>query len=826
MSKQVDTAEATKALALILEPGQVTELRSLFATTNGKHWVHTESGYFSEIDRLIQSANTIDTAKGIYFIPNLINPALLARACNRIRPCDKHTALTSDNDVTKRRWLLVDCDSVHPADISATDEEHKAALLRADTIMRKLQAEGWPWPIMADSGNGAHLLYRIDEPADDSGLVQRCIEALATRFDDAAVKVDRKVFNPARIWKLYGTWACKGDDVPDRPHRLSKIKWAPASLETVSHALLLALGGEAKPVSKPKPSAGLATFDVPAFIARHALKVGDPKPYEGGQRWEFDECPWNSDHKGSAFLIQFGSGAISAGCHHNSCSGHNWSQLREMYEPKPPPREREEPPIGEPPSWASETEQKTTPDDRCPGSDDDAPPKTIDRLRPIGQAEALAMWKASKLRQAVPTGITDLDAAIGGGLPVGQVTTVLGYTGVGKSEFARQIRRRAASAGHPVIHVDVELGAGRILERDLAQATGIPAGVLRSGQLSQDEDKRAADGEAQISAQTNIVTISPGCGVSTTALETAISNAMSMIANEKPALLIIDSLQRLSLGADGETLRVQMMNFNAWVEAFARENNVAVLVTSEQRRTQDGKIPSVADILTSGAESRSIEFGCDVLLGLVPKTKIEDQIAGHCDEEREREIELVIAKNRNGGPGYCQSSLVFQAPCWGMRIETRGTASIEVAVLAELGTSEQTALSASDISKKSHRRKEAVLEGLNKLLGRCLVKQTGSGRMTKWYRIDASFRFPNPEPKENSLRFPNDGNRGNRKPETSECNKELSVPEVFSPIKNLSVPVVGLCNKPHPEPEAEPRPEPKRDLGQEIVRPTDEDDDQ
>ena len=36
MSKQVDVAEATKALALILEPGQVTELRSLFATTNGK----------------------------------------------------------------------------------------------------------------------------------------------------------------------------------------------------------------------------------------------------------------------------------------------------------------------------------------------------------------------------------------------------------------------------------------------------------------------------------------------------------------------------------------------------------------------------------------------------------------------------------------------------------------------------------------------------------------------------------------------------------------------------------------------------------------------
>jgi hypothetical protein len=31
------------------------------------------------------------------------------------------------------------------------------------------------------------------------------------------------VFNPARIWKLYGTWARKGDDTKSRPHRLSRI---------------------------------------------------------------------------------------------------------------------------------------------------------------------------------------------------------------------------------------------------------------------------------------------------------------------------------------------------------------------------------------------------------------------------------------------------------------------------------------------------------------------------------------------------------------------------------------------------------------------------
>ena len=30
-------------------------------------------------------------------------------------------------------------------------------------------------------------------------------------------------FNPARIWKLYGTLAAKGDPTPERPHRLSRL---------------------------------------------------------------------------------------------------------------------------------------------------------------------------------------------------------------------------------------------------------------------------------------------------------------------------------------------------------------------------------------------------------------------------------------------------------------------------------------------------------------------------------------------------------------------------------------------------------------------------
>ena len=48
-----------------------------------------------------------------------------------------------------------------------------------------------------------------------------------------------------------------------------------------------------------------------------------------------DQCPFSSAHKDGAFAIQFGSGAIFAGCKHNSCGGgtQRWQELRERFEP-------------------------------------------------------------------------------------------------------------------------------------------------------------------------------------------------------------------------------------------------------------------------------------------------------------------------------------------------------------------------------------------------------------------------------------------------------------------------------------------------------------
>jgi hypothetical protein len=223
----VDPIEVRRTLELLLPPGQVTEVRALEATFFGdRSWPATLSGYFNDPDALLEALGTINTAMGIYLIPNPVVPSLLARAANRLKKALKGE-LTSDKDIIARRWLLVDCDAARPTGISSTDAEHEAALARASDVARHLCDQGWTEPIVADSGNGGHLLFRIDRPVDDGGVVERCLKVLDARFSDSAVTIDMKVLNPSRIWKLYGTAACKGDHIPERPHRMSRILSAP-----------------------------------------------------------------------------------------------------------------------------------------------------------------------------------------------------------------------------------------------------------------------------------------------------------------------------------------------------------------------------------------------------------------------------------------------------------------------------------------------------------------------------------------------------------------------------------------------------------------------
>jgi len=248
----------------------VFEIRALDVTpANGGNWTHTESGYFDR-QHLTEAARTAlqltPRAKSVYVTLNALDDALLARRCNRISKVKDGDA-TKDNEVTRRRWLYIDVDPVRPTNVSATDEEKTAARELVDQIREHLHERGWPAPILGDSGNGNSLFYRVDLPKDNGGLVERCLKALAQRFDNKRAHVDVSVNNPSRIVKVPGTLARKGDNAPEagRPHRRSRLLAVPgcpdprkvqgAALEVALPNLLEELAAELKvevpPVAAP-----------------------------------------------------------------------------------------------------------------------------------------------------------------------------------------------------------------------------------------------------------------------------------------------------------------------------------------------------------------------------------------------------------------------------------------------------------------------------------------------------------------------------------------------------------------------------------------------
>ena len=79
----------------------------------------------------------------------------------------------------------------------------------------------------------------------------------------------------------------------------------------------------------------LSTRDgLAGWIGDHIKAVIREGQWDAGDyRWII-ACPWNEAHTDkAAYVVRHTSGAIAAGCRHNSCQGKSWHDLRDVVEP-------------------------------------------------------------------------------------------------------------------------------------------------------------------------------------------------------------------------------------------------------------------------------------------------------------------------------------------------------------------------------------------------------------------------------------------------------------------------------------------------------------
>ena len=246
---------------------------------------------------------------------------------------------TSDADIVGRKWILIDFDPKRKTGTSSSKEE----LLKARDVARRtydfLIDQGINPPVVAMSGNGYHLLVRVQLANSDENqtLVARFLKAISMMFQTEDIDIDLKVYNAARICKLYGTWAKKGANTEERPWRMAKLIKVPEEIVPNKRDYIEKIANlykEEKPQPTRENNYGQGQIDVEAFLSKHGLEYRKTRT-SSGTRYILKECPFGgSEHSDpDSMVFQYDNGAVEFFCFHNSCEQYHWRDLRLKYEP-------------------------------------------------------------------------------------------------------------------------------------------------------------------------------------------------------------------------------------------------------------------------------------------------------------------------------------------------------------------------------------------------------------------------------------------------------------------------------------------------------------
>lgn len=341
-TEKYDSNEIRRAINILQEENGVFEIRGI---GNKKDII---SGYFRDADTLLSKLGGIDLNRNIYITLGQVKPECLARS--QSEHFERTNQTTSDTEITAYRWLFIDLDPVRTAGISSSNKELQYAEKLSGKVAEFMRERGFSEPVRALSGNGYHLLYRVDIPNDEVGrqLMEQCLKVLSMLFDNGRVKIDTTNYNPSRICKLYGTMAKKGTSTTERPHRMSRILFVPEKIVPTDPEALRSLASELPKETRPARqsySAQLAQqFDLETFLAQNGLTY-KLDSNDRAKIYLLDECPFDANHRdGDSKIFQYHDGAIAFKCHHNSCANKRWQDVREKFEPGVYDREPDENP--------------------------------------------------------------------------------------------------------------------------------------------------------------------------------------------------------------------------------------------------------------------------------------------------------------------------------------------------------------------------------------------------------------------------------------------------------------------------------------------------
>ena len=470
---QINETEVRKAISTIIGDGNLFECRIIYNDSKAQ-----PSAYFRSADNLIRELKRTNLQNANVYI--VLNP--LKETCSGREQFDHFMngkTSTGDDDVKARDWILIDLDPNRPSKTSSTQEQVDLAFEKAKQVYKFLKNEGFTEPIVAFSGNGYHLLYKVHlrNSTENTALVKKFLDTLKILFTDEEINIDTdsgewneketigidaSVSNPSRICKLYGTVAQKGRHTKEQPHRMSYIKHIPKEILPVDKAYIAKVAN-CLDTEKPKPNRyngyDVKKFDLEEWLNKHGIRyklVVLPQ----FEKFILDHCPFNESHKGKdAVIFRFPDGRICFKCFHNSCSDKKWRDVRLLYEPDAYSKDRSE-----------EYYRSTLPNRKNHNMHESAPIVEIEN-KPIFLTAKQILEKPNQEQVFVKTGIEIIDKKMRG-LMKGHVSVWSGLRASAKSTVLSQTVLRAVNDDNTVIVYSGELSDKNFMKWMNQQAAG------------------------------------------------------------------------------------------------------------------------------------------------------------------------------------------------------------------------------------------------------------------------------------------------------------------------------------------------------------------
>jgi len=246
----------------------------------------------------------------------------------------------------------------------------------------------------------------------------------------------------------------------------------------------------------------------------------------------------------------------------------------------------------------------------------------------------------------VPTGLIDLDYLLGG-LQKSDLLIIAGRPGMGKTGFMLGVMKNAAQKHKKhVAMFSLEMSNEQLVQRLIAQETGIDTQRLRKGQLN-DEEWPLFTHAIEVLSQTHIF-LDDTPAITPLQLRT---KCRRLHMEHNLDLIIVDYLQLMS-GDSRNDNRVQEVSYiSRNLKIMARELNVPVLVGAQLSRAVEQRADK-KPILSDLRESGSLEQDADIVMFIHRPEMLENE------SPTKNIAEIIVAKHRNG-PTHGGIQLVF-----------------------------------------------------------------------------------------------------------------------------------------------------------------------